>query len=92
MVGKECKEVAQRMLLEAVKQRDYERCVCVCGGWLRDERLETVLTIVLTHTQCTPSCREQARLREEAAQSLTSDLLVETTTAEVEAIAQESLR
>ena len=66
--------------------------MCLWGGWLRDERLETVLTIVLTHTQCTPSHREQARLREEAAQSLTSDLLVETTTAEVEAIAQESLR
>ena len=25
VVGKECREVAQRVLLEAVKQRDYER-------------------------------------------------------------------
>ena len=32
VVGKECKEVAQRVLLEAVKQRDYERCVGVCVG------------------------------------------------------------
>ena len=40
VVGKECKEVAQRVLLEAVKQRDYERCVG--GGGLRDERRETL--------------------------------------------------